>query len=77
MHICDICCVGIICFCSIVDCIVIFIVFNFWKSPIYCRYTAGFSFGTNKNLIFLRIFFTKLVGYFCRNMSVGSAQRRV
>jgi hypothetical protein len=34
-------------------------------------------FGTNKNLIFLRLFLAKLVGYFCRNMSAGSPQRRV
>jgi hypothetical protein len=34
-------------------------------------------FGTNKNLIFLRIFLAKLVGYFCRNMSAGNPQRRV
>jgi hypothetical protein len=26
----------------LVDCIVIFHVCNFWKSPFYCRYNAGF-----------------------------------
>jgi len=51
---------------------VIFVDCNFWKSPFYCRYNAGFSFGTNKNLTFLRLFLENLVGYFCRNMSAGS-----
>jgi hypothetical protein len=56
MHICDIYCVGIICFGIILDSIVIFAGCNFWDSPIYCRDNAGFSFGTNKNLIFLNYF---------------------
>jgi hypothetical protein len=43
MHICDICYVGIIYFGIIVDCIVIFTICNFWKSPFYCRYNAEFS----------------------------------
>jgi hypothetical protein len=56
VHIYDICCLGIICFDIIVDCIVIFTVCNFWKSPFYCIYNAGFSFGTNMNLFFLDYF---------------------
>jgi hypothetical protein len=56
---------------------VIFTRCNFWKSPFYCRYNARFSFGTNKNLIFFRLFLANLVGYFCRNMSVDSPQRRI
>lgn len=56
---------------------VIFASCNFWKSPFYCRYNAEFSFGTNKNLKFLRLFLENLVGYFCINMSAGSPQFRV
>lgn len=33
-----------------------------------------FFFGTNKNLIFLGIFFAHHVDYFCRIMSTGSPQ---
>jgi len=76
MHICNICCVGIIWFGIIVDCIVIFSVCNFWKSPFYCRYNAGFSMCTNK-IISFGLFLANLVGLFCRIMSVGSPQRRV
>jgi hypothetical protein len=58
---------------------VIFADCNIWKSPFYCRYNTIFFLKkkTNKNLIFLRIFLENLVGYFCRNMSTGSPQRRV
>jgi hypothetical protein len=49
----------------------------FLESPFYCRYNAEFSFETNKNLTFLRLFLENHVGYFCRNMSAGSPQRRV
>jgi hypothetical protein len=77
MHIGDICYVGNIWFGIILDCNVIFAGCNFCKSSFYCRYNAGFSFGTNKNLTFLRLFFANLVSYFCRNMSTGSPQRRV
>jgi hypothetical protein len=77
MHICDICCVGIICFGNILDCSVILASCIFLESPFYCRYNAGFSFGTNKILTFLRLFLANLVGYFCRIMSAGSLQRRV
>jgi hypothetical protein len=31
LHICDICCVGTVCFGIILDCIELFIVCNFWK----------------------------------------------
>jgi hypothetical protein len=77
MHICDIYCVWTLCFSIILDYIVIFADCNFLKSHFYRCYNAGFSFETNKNLIFLRIFLENLVGYFCRNMSAGSSQRRV
>jgi hypothetical protein len=43
MHICDNCCIEIIYFGIIVDCIVIFHVCNFWKSQFYYRYNAKFS----------------------------------
>jgi hypothetical protein len=76
MHICNIYCVGIIWFGIIVDCIVIFSVCNFWKSPFYCRYNAGFSMCTNK-IISFGLFLANLVGLFCRIMSAGSPQRRV
>jgi hypothetical protein len=48
-----------------VDCIVIFHVCNFWKSPFCCRYI---SFG---------LLLANLVGFFCRTMSAGSPQPRV
>jgi hypothetical protein len=47
------------------------------KSPFYCCNNARFSYGTNKNLTFLRLFLANLVCYFCKNMSAGSPQRRV
>jgi hypothetical protein len=50
---------------------------NFWKNPCYSSYNAGFFFGTNNNLIFLRILLAYLVGYFYRIMSASSPQRRV
>jgi hypothetical protein len=77
LHVCDICCVGNICFDIILDCIMIFAGCNFWKSPFYCCYNVGFFLGTDKNLIFLRLFLANLVGYFCKIMSAGSPQRRV
>jgi len=51
-------------------------VYFYWKSQFYCRYNAGFSFGTNKILTFLRLSLANLIGYFCRIMSAGSPQRR-
>jgi hypothetical protein len=58
----------IICFGIILDCIVIFVVCNFWKSPFYCRCNVGFSMGTNKNLFFFfGLFLANLVGYVCRS----------
>jgi hypothetical protein len=36
----------------------------FWKSPIYCRCNAGFSFETNKNMIFLDYFWQILLVIF-------------
>jgi len=77
LHVGDICCVGNICFGIILECIVISAGCNFRKNPFYCRYNAGFSFGTNKNLNFLRLFLANIVGYFCSNMSAGSPQHRV
>jgi hypothetical protein len=64
LRVCDICCVGNICFGIILDYIVIFTGCNFWKSPFYCRYNAEFSFGTDKNLIFLRLFLANLLVIF-------------
>jgi hypothetical protein len=55
---------------------VISLVCNFWKSPFYYHYNAGFSMCTNKN-IFFGLFLANLVGFFCRIMSAGSPQRRV
>jgi hypothetical protein len=56
-----ICCVGIFFVSiSILGCIVFLLDEIFGQ----VQFTAGFSFGTNKNLIFLRIFLAKLVGYF-------------
>jgi len=75
MHICDICCVGIICFSIIVDCIVKFTVWNFWKSPFYCRYNDGFSIWTD--LILFELLLANLVGYFSRIMIADSPQHRV
>jgi hypothetical protein len=77
LHVGDIYCVGNICFGIILDCIMIFVGCNFWKSSFYCRYNARFSFGTYKNLTFLRLFSANLIGYFCRNMSAGYPQCRV
>jgi hypothetical protein len=54
----------------------IFPVCNFWKSPFYCRYNAGFSMYTNKN-IFFGSFLSNLVGFFCRIMSADSPLRRI
>jgi hypothetical protein len=76
-HIFYFCCVGIICLTYFWDCIGLLAVCNFWKSPFYSRYNAEFFLGTNKKLIFLRIFLAYLVGYFCIIMSAGSPQRRV
>jgi hypothetical protein len=56
LHICDICCVGIICFGIILDCIVIFASCNFLKSLFYCRYNAK-KFLELTRVIFWRIFF--------------------
>ncbi len=50
---------------------------NFGKNPYYSYYNAGFFFGTNNNLIFLRILLAYLVGYFYRIIYVGIPQRRV
>jgi hypothetical protein len=76
MNICNIYYVGIIWFSIIVDCIVIFFVCNFWKSPFYCSYNARFSMCTNK-IISFGLFLANLVGLFCRIMSACSPQRRV
>jgi hypothetical protein len=40
---------------------------NLWKSPFYCRYNAEFSFGTNKNLIFLDYFWQILLVIFAKS----------
>jgi len=65
--------IGIIWFGIIVDCIMIFSVCPFWKSP---SYNAGFSMCTNKINSF-GLFLANLVGLFCKIMSAGSPQRRV
>jgi hypothetical protein len=46
----------------------------FLESPFYCRYNAGFSFGTNKILTCLRLFLANFVGYSCKIMSAGSPE---
>jgi hypothetical protein len=74
LHFGDICCVGNICFGIILDRIVIFASCNFWKSPFYCCYNARFSFGTNKNLTFLRLFLANLVDYFWQILLVIFAE---
>jgi hypothetical protein len=49
---------------------------NVWKSPIYCCYNVGFSFGTNKNLIFLDYFWQILLVIFVETclLAVHSAE---
>jgi hypothetical protein len=73
LHICDIYCVGTICFGILLNCIVC----NFWKVHFTAVIMPNFFFWTNKNLIFFRIFLAYLVGYFCRVMFANSPQCRV
>jgi len=78
LHICDICCVRTVCFGILLDCIELFTVCNFWKVHFTTVIMLIFFFGTNKYLIFLRIFLAYLVGnYFCKIMFADNPQRRV